>query len=318
MNIRTPKFWRKISFISILLLPLSFLYWFLFNLNKIIKRQYKSSLKVVCVGNLTAGGSGKTPVAIAIGKKLQKKRVKFAFLSSGYKGQGGSFVEVDEDSLASEVGDEPLLLSEVADTFVTDDRVVAIKKLEKMGYEAVVLDDGLQNNSLYKDYKIVVVDGFTKFGNGLLLPAGPLRQSVAGGLREADKILVVGGADNKMKLLLQKNHDISKLIEAQIIAKNYEKLQKKSVIAFCGLAYPEKFFGFLSKLGFELVDAIEFSDHHDYTDEELQDFLQISEEKDAILLTTKKDWVKFKGKYKKKINFLEIELEIEDFIDEIF
>ena len=128
----------------------------------------------------------------------------------------------------------------------------------------------------------------------------------------------LGGAHNKMKLLLQKNHDISKLIEAQIIAKNYEKLQKKSVIAFCGLAYPEKFFGFLSKLGFELVDAIEFSDHHDYTDEELQDFLQISEEKDAILLTTKKDWVKFKGKYKKKINFLEIELEIEDFIDEIF
>lgn len=318
MNIKTPKFWRKIGFISTLMLPLSILYWLLFNLNKIIIKQYRSSLKVVCIGNLTAGGSGKTPVAIAVGKKLQKRGIKFAFLSSGYKGQGRNFAKVDKDSLASEVGDEPILLSEVADTYVTDNRVVAIKKLEEMDYEVVVLDDGLQNNSLHKDYKIVVVDGLTKFGNGLLLPAGPLRQPVTSGLKGADKILVVGGADNQMRLLLQKNRNISKVTEAEIVAKNHKKLQKGPVIAFCGLAYPEKFFGFLKKLDFEVVEAIEYSDHHDYKNEELQVLLQKSEEKDAILLTTKKDWVKFKSEFRKKINFLEIELVIEDFIDEIF
>ncbi len=319
MNIKTPKFWRKISLVAILLLPFSTIYWLLFEINSIIKKQYRSRLKIICVGNLTAGGSGKTPVAMAIGKILKAKKIKFAFLSSGYKGKVVDFVKVDKKtSLAQEVGDEPLLLSEVADTFVTNNRVRAVKKLESMGYEVLILDDGLQNNSLYKDYKIVVVDGLTKFGNGLLLPAGPLRQSIGSGLNQADKVLVVGSADNELKLLLQKNHVINKSIEAEIVAKNYKKLQKKPIIAFCGLAYPEKFFNFLNKLGFDVVETVEFSDHHAYNDEELTALLQKSEEKNAILLTTKKDWVKFSNKYGKKINFLEIELEIEDFVDEIF
>lgn len=317
MNIKTPKFWRKTSFVSILLLPLSLLYWLLFHLNKATKRQYRSSLKVVCIGNLTAGGSGKTPVAIAIGNQLRARGVKFAFLSSGYKGRDVDFVKVDEGSTASEVGDEPMLLSEVADTFVTNDRVLAVKKLEEMDYEMVVLDDGLQNNSLHKDYKVVVVDGLTKFGNGLLLPAGPLRQSVASGLREADKVLVVGEADYDIRRLLQKNHVASKLAEAKIEAKDCDILKERPVMAFCGLAYPEKFFNFVCSMGFDVIETIEFCDHYHYKNSDLEGLLKKAEEKNAILLTTKKDWVKFEVIYKKRINYLEINLRIEDFVDEI-
>ena len=269
MNIKTPKFWRKTNLFSILLLPFSFLYWLLFILNRAVKKHYRSSLKVICVGNLTAGGSGKTPVAIAIGKRFETKSVKFAFLSSGYKGRGGDFIKVNKNSLASEVGDEPMLLSEVADTFVTNDRVVAVKKLEEMDYEVVVLDDGLQNNSLHKDYKVIVVDGLIKFGNGLLLPAGPLRQSIASGLREADKVLVVGEADYELKRLLQKNCVASKLVEAKIEAKDCESLKGKSVLAFCGLAYPEKFFNFISTLDLEILECIEYCDHYHYKSSDL-------------------------------------------------
>ena len=189
MYIKTPKFWTKKNLFSLSLLPLSLIYFLGFSLVKFFVKTKKISKPVICVGNLIAGGSGKTPTVIALGKILHKMNVKFAFLSRGYMGDGSKFLllKKDHENKSSQVGDEPLLLLETAPTFVAKNRFFAAREIERMNkFSTIVLDDGMQSNSLHHDFTVLVIDGKIGFGNEFLIPAGPMRQTLKSGLKEAN------------------------------------------------------------------------------------------------------------------------------------
>ena len=198
--LKTPGFWTKRNFIAFALLPCSAIYFCGFLLTKFFTKTQKISKPVICVGNLIAGGSGKTPTAIAVGKILHEIGINFAFLSRGYMRDGSTFLMLDKAdySKAEIVGDEPLLLLETAPTFVSTDRLFGAKQIEKMNkFSAILLDDGMQNNSLHRDFTIMVVDGKVGFGNNFLIPAGPMREPASSGLKKADLVVVIGTASKK-------------------------------------------------------------------------------------------------------------------------
>jgi len=210
---------------------------------------------------------------------------------------------------ASEVGDEPLLLAEFAPTFVAKDRFFGAQQIESMkNFSAILLDDGMQNNALQADFTVMVIDATIGFGNEFLIPAGPMREPLHHGLKKADIAVVIGEMNDDLRQKLQGK----KIVMAKIMPLNLEKFFGKKFIAFCGLAYPEKFFSFLRKNNLEILRQFEFRDHHPYKIEELENLLKHAAEQGAGLITTKKDWVKFPAEYKEKISYLDIELKFDD------
>ncbi len=303
---RTPDFWRKKNLLSVILLPLSLIYWLIFRLLWALGKESEFAIKVVCVGNLTAGGAGKTPAAIASGKILRAKKVNFAYLSSGYKGDDVEFCEVLINSDSKKVGDEPILLSEIAPTFVARDRRQGVRKIEELGYDLVILDDGMQDKSIKKDFTFVVIDGKTKFGNEMLIPAGPLRQTIKSGLKMANRIVAVGGMDEGLIRIIGGCKALDKVIVAAVGATDVDDFKGREIFAFCGLGYPEKFFSFLDDLNLNIVRKKSFADHYSYKDSDLDLLIEESMQAGSLLLTTKKDWVRFDEKYRQKIDFLGI------------
>ncbi len=314
MPMKTPKFWLHKNFIAKALTPLSLVYQVMAWFDDARQEPQKVSKAVICIGNITMGGSGKTPVALAIGKLLQEMHVEFAYLSRGYLSKKNQFGFVDkEKSMSCDVGDEPLILADVAPTFVAKDRLQGARAIEKNRHlQVIVLDDGMQNNSLKKDLTILVIDGKIKFGNEFLFPAGPLRESVESGLQKTDFVVVVGKADEELREILAGK----KIILADIKTKNLANFKGQKLLAFCGLAYPDKFFSFLEDQGLDVVDKKYFMDHHCYKISEIEALILEAKKQGAKLVTTKKDWVKFPLNFKRKIEYLDIELELEnkDFI----
>lgn len=310
MAIKTPKFWLYRNFISYSLLPLSFVYKVVAVLIAHMRKSEKVSKSVVCIGNITLGGSGKTPVALAIGKILHEIGIEFAYLSRGYSGKRTQYGYVDKSrSMSRDVGDEPLILAEVAPTFIAKDRVRGAKEIARNNkIQMIVLDDGMQNNALEKDLSILVVDAKVQFGNEFLFPAGPLRESIAEGLAKTDIVIVVGEIDTKLRQTLAGK----KVISAKIKSNNLDRFGGKKLMAFCGLAYPEKFFSFLADQGLNVIDTEAFMDHHFYKISELEWLIAEAKKQDAKLITTKKDWVKFPANFQRKIEYLDIDLELEN------
>lgn len=312
MMLKTPKFWQKKNLTVFLLLIFSAIYWLVFNFNKLQQKIFskKAKIPIICVGNIIAGGSGKTPIAIAIGKILQKNKINFAYLSRGYLGKFNELQTLDENSNFNDVGDEALLLKEIAPTFVAKKRVFAACKIsDDYDFQALILDDGMQNFSLQKDLTIMVIDGKIQFGNKFLIPAGPLRQSILSGLKISDLIVVIGKIDENLRKILQKQIEENKVFQAEIKSKNLDKFQNQKLFAFCGIAYPEKFFSYLQENGCEIVERKVFGDHYSYNNQDLKNLVEKANEINAKLITTKKDWIKFNSFYKEKIDFLEIEVE---------
>lgn len=309
--LKTPDFWTKKNVISVALLPLSAIYFCAFFLVRIFTNSQKISKPVICVGNLIAGGSGKTPTAIAIGKILHEIGVQFAFLSRGYMGDGSKFLLLRkyDNNKAENVGDEPMLLVETADTFVAKNRLFGAQQIDRMSkFKAIILDDGMQNNSLKRDFTILVVDGKIGFGNDFLIPAGPMREPLCTGLKKADLVVLIGEA----KPELEKKLAGKKIVKAKIIPTNLDQFRDKKLLAFCGLAYPNKFFSFLVNQGLNAVESHSFSDHYIYQNSDLENLLQKAKEKNLTLVTTKKDWIKFSKSLQEKISYLDIELEFEN------
>ena len=309
--IRTPDFWMKRNIISYLLLPLSAVYFVGFFLISFFAKKQKISKPVICIGNLVAGGSGKTPTALAIGTILQNLSVNFAFLSRGYMNDGSKFLMLKKGAKhdAAKVGDEPILLSEIATTFVAKDRFFGASQIESMkNIDVIILDDGMQNNLLHFDYTIMVIDGNLAFGNEFLIPAGPMRQPLKSGLKNVDLVISIGALTNKIKKKLKGK----KIIQSDISPLNKKEFEGKKLIAFGGLAYPRKFFSFLEKIGLDVIATREFYDHYSYKDSDLQRLERLAKRLGAKLVTTKKDWVKFPDSFKEKISYLDIELKLQD------
>lgn len=313
MQLKTPKFWNKKGLWAFVLLPFSLIYFCVHLLKNFLQESRKISKPVICVGNLIAGGSGKTPVAIALGKILREiapQDFEFAYLSKGYMGDGAKFVDLrDGKHLAENVGDEPMLLIDIAPTFVAKKRLFGAEQIDNIKkISAVILDDGMQNNSLKKDLVILVVDGKIGFGNGFMIPAGPMREPLLTGLKKADFVVVIGN----LQADLQKKLQGKKVVLAKLVVKNIADFSGKKLFAFCGLAYPQKFFSTLTENGLDVVETRSFPDHYFYNKTDLEKMCDEAEKNKLQLITTKKDSIKFPLNFQKRIPYLDIDLEFDD------
>ncbi len=310
---RTPKLWKSKNIFSIFLFPLSLIYGFFRKIHKTFSKEYKSKkLNIVCIGNLTAGGNGKTPVAIKIGEIFKQNGKNFAYLSKGYKGKINDFVKVDSKKHTYlDVGDEPLLLSKIADTFVCKNRKKAIQILEnKYNYDFIIMDDGFQNPTIYKNKNIIVVDGEYGIGNGFLLPAGPLRENLKDAIKRIDFVIIIGNDRQNLAEYFLKNH--IKVFKANIKEKIENINNNQKYIAFSGIGRPEKFFNSLKKVDCNVIKEISFEDHHIYTNNEIEKILLTAKKENAKVITTSKDWIKLAKNYQNQIDVLEIEIDLLD------
>lgn len=288
---RQPEFWSKQSvgafLAGLILTPLSWIFGATVAWRSRFSRPYRSRAKVVCVGNLTVGGTGKTPVASEFGHRLAERGARVAFLSRGYGGtvRGPAFVNSGDD--ATRVGEEPLLLSAVAPVIVARDRAAGAKLADKNGFDIIVMDDGYQNFSLAKDMSVIIVDAAIGFGNGRILPAGPLRESARRGLRRADAIILMG-AGSPPELV----DAVSPVIRGGIVATGNEDWAQKRVVAFAGIGRPQKFFATLKSLGAQVLEAHSYADHFVYSRSEIDRLKMRAREVTATLVTTEKDFAR--------------------------
>ncbi len=254
---------------------------------------YRSRLPVICIGNFTAGGGGKTPTAIAVATLLKAIGRKPAFLTRGYGGAAKGLVQVSEGQSAAEVGDEPLLLASVAPTVVSADRVAGAKAIEATDADVIVMDDGFQNPSLAKDLALIVVDAASGLGNGRVIPAGPLRAPLDVQIARADALAVIGDGKRADALIAAFEAAGKPVLRAKI-APNCDArwLGVLPVIGFAGIARPAKFFGTLKSNGARLIASHAYRDHHRFTEKEAKRLLEEAGDKTAMLVTTEKDWAR--------------------------
>ncbi|NWH07524.1 MAG: tetraacyldisaccharide 4'-kinase [Alphaproteobacteria bacterium] len=289
---RAPEFWYPARpgtpWQALLLSPLSALYAFGGALRAALAQPFDAGIPVICIGNLTAGGTGKTPVAIAVIARLKALGHRPFALTRGYGGTMSGPILLDplrHDARAA--GDEPLLLARHAPTIISARRPQGARLARERGASVIVMDDGFQNPTLKKTLSLAVIDAGVMFGNGFVIPAGPLREPAAIGLKRADAIILMGeGAahlDARGKPCLR-----ARLTPAPEAA----ALSGARVLAFAGIGRPEKFFATLKDLGAIITATAAFPDHHAYNAGELEQVLQQARALDALAVTTEKDAVR--------------------------
>lgn len=340
---RTPSFWRTRGFVSELLVPFSVFQFLAMRLRDLIAwggGARRLPVPVFCVGNATAGGAGKTPVALAIGKILSLHGMPFAFLSRGYGGTLRGPIQVNPNThTAEEVGDEPLLLAGVAPCWVARNRRAGAEAAIAAGTRLLVLDDGLQDRAFPKDMALLVVDGSYGFGNGLLIPAGPLRDRMDKTLARATAAVIIGedisGAAALLEGLPILQASLSPLSSPpslcelrrtgrEKVREEYDRHQPSplpspvgrggskaseiSYVAFAGIGRPEKFFATLREAGFTIKKTIPFPDHYAYSDKDADALLQAAVAEEATLITTEKDAVRLPPSLRDKVARLPVEI----------
>lgn len=306
---KTPKFWSSNNIFSQVLLPFSYIYYFGFWARKVCSKAVKMPIPVICIGNLTAGGAGKTPVALYVGEMLKSKGIKAFYISRGYCGVQKSPILVDlGEHNASRVGDEPLLLAQILPTIVGKNRLQTAEFAVKNGAEIIIMDDGFQNPTLHKDLSLIVVDRHLSFGNERMLPAGPLREPVRVGLARADALILVNPPSflpttlPNIPIFLARTHPKNSMLA----------LAGKRIVAFCGIAHPNKFYTMLEGGGAEILEQKSFPDHHNYTNSELENLRELAKKQNAILVTTSKDAARMSKEFLQEITIAEMELAFEN------
>ena len=270
-------------------------------------------IPVVCVGNITLGGSGKTPTVQLILKIFREIGIEAHVVSRGYGGKIKHTTLVNpKKHNASDVGDEPLMISGTSKVWVTRDKKSGIIEAYNSGAKIVILDDGFQNPSVYKDLSVLVIDTDFDLGKGYIFPLGPLRESLEFAMTRTDMLICMGRYDSRRSFLKKTKipSDIL-LIEGQLNPKTYPSpLEKKSLIAFCGIARPEKFFQTLKKLDLNVIETIPFPDHFPYTENDLRKLIKKAKLANALLVTTEKDLVKIPKNIKRKFHSIPIEVKL--------
>ena len=315
---REPAFWWQPGS-GALLSPLGGIYGIVAALRMQSKGR-SAGVPVICLGNFTVGGAGKTPAALAVGRLLLAAHQRLFFLSRGYGGRLAGPVRVDPAvHTAAAVGDEPLLLARLAPTIVARDRVAGAAAARRSGASVIVMDDGFQNPALSKDLSILLVDGRRGVGNGRVIPAGPLRAPLETQVRHAHAVVFVGPSDNTAAIMGRARRHNAAIYHARLEPDpdTVAALKGREVLAFAGIGDPEKFFITLAEAGISVAERVRFADHHRYTAAEARGLLARADADNLMLLTTEKDLVRLSGKRRlaalaARTNPLPVQLVIEE------
>jgi tetraacyldisaccharide 4'-kinase len=294
MHLRTPFWWyRSRGPLAAALAPLAAIYGRMAESKTTGVTPYRSRLPALCIGNFTAGGGGKTPTAIAVAGLLKAAGERPYFLTRGYGGKTEGPLLVSEDHSAAEVGDETLLLRAHAPVVVAADRAAGAKLIEGTDATVIVMDDGFQNPGLAKDLSLIVADAATGIGNGLVMPAGPLRAPLETQLVRADALLLIGDGGRGTALAKAFEAKGKPVFKARLVPQGDPRwLGVLPVIGFAGIANPKKFYATLSQHGARLIDTWSYPDHHVYRERQAERLLRWATRNNAMLVTTEKDWVR--------------------------
>ena len=299
MNLKKPKFWdfKEPNLIAYILLPFAVLLQYL---NNFFKRNdpFKFKIKTVCVGNIYIGGTGKTSLSIQINKILNKKNIKTCFVKKFYIDQA----------------DEQKLLEKEGKLFLAKTRFEAIQKAEKENYEFAILDDGLQDQSIKYDFNLVCFNTLNWKGNGLTIPAGPLRESI-NNLKNYNHVFLNGNLENidYLKNEIQKINSEIKIHLGKYEPINLAKFNKtEKYFVFSGIGNHKTFIKMLRNYGLDILENIEFPDHYNYKSNDIEKIISKAKNLNAKILTTEKDYLRLEKKYLEDIQFIEVELKIID------
>ena len=298
MIFKKPKFWdyKKPNFIAYLLLPFSYIVHIYNNLNLSKKISFYGKIKTICVGNIYVGGTGKTPLSIKIIKILKNSNIKACFIKKEYSNQL----------------DEQKLLSSNGKLFCKKNRVTATNDAFKENFDVAIFDDGLQDKNIKYDIKIVCFNEEVGAGNGCLLPAGPLRESVKN-LKKYDVVFLNGNNINESNFekKIQKDFPHIKIFKSTYSIKNLHEFDtKEQYLVFAGIGNFDSFIDMLKKNNFRILDTIVYPDHYNYSKSDIKKILDIAKLKKAKIITTEKDYIKIAEEYKKEIKAIKIELNI--------
>ncbi len=302
MALKTPKFWSGLNWKSILLFPFSFIWRLGHYLRQKNARPEKIKIPIICVGNLTVGGSGKTPVVITLCRFLSGISKSPSVLTRGFGGKEKGPIFVDTNLHQSfDVGDEPLMMANSIDVCVSRNRplganyIMADKKAD-----CIVMDDGLQNPTLEKDLKLAVFDGKFGVGNGLLLPAGPMRENLESGLRNVDLVIFNGEDETNLARKIPPNIPIF-TGELRPDDEIIEHMRNRRVYGFAGIGNPSRFFKTLNNIGSDIVGEAHFADHHPYTDADMTQLYEEANQLGSELVTTQKDWMRLPAGWRDRV-----------------
>ncbi len=283
---RAPAFWTHDDWLSRILSPLS---WAVsaITAHRTSKAGWYAPVPVICCGNATVGGAGKTTLALDLSRRLIARGISVHILLRGYRGASRGSRRVMRGDLAATTGDEALLLAEAAPTWTGADRAASARAAIADGAEILLMDDGLQNSSLEKTISLLVVDGSSGFGNGRLLPAGPLREPIAAAASRCHAAVLIGSDTSGAAAKLPPDLPI---LRADLVQdEGTAALAGRRVLAFAGIAFPAKFFAGLRRADVNLLEGVAFADHHAFTALELGRLKAKANALDAILVTTPKD-----------------------------
>lgn len=268
---------------------------------------FNPKVPVICIGNITAGGAGKTPCVLKLYDVLVGMGRCPAILSRGYGGTLSGPVLVNGDHDAKQVGDEPAMMAHMGKTvWISKDRIKGIIEAQKSA-DLILMDDGFQNPQVTKALSFIVFDGPRGIGNGYMMPAGPLREPVCKAINRADGIIVIGAPNKSLNRVLDAQND-QKLLAADIVPdkKIIKKLKGKKITAFAGIGIPNKFFDMLRECNLDLVDQLPFADHHEYSSNDIDQICKKAGEN--VIVTTEKDFARLPEHFKKNVTPIAIDL----------
>ncbi|MDB5374220.1 MAG: tetraacyldisaccharide 4-kinase [Belnapia sp.] len=309
---RAPEFWGGTGsgLMPWLLSPIASLYEAA-TARRMARPGWQAPVPVICCGIATAGGAGKTTVALDLGQRLANRGVAVHFLLRGYGGRLKGPVRVDpaqHDSQA--VGDEALLLAADRPAWISADRGAGARAAVAAGAQTILMDDGLQNPTLLKDLSLLIVDGNFGFGNNRIIPAGPLRESVAAAAARCRAAVIIGEDETNAAALLPPRLPV---LRAHLRpGPEAELLAGQPVHAFCGIANPKKFFATLAEAGAVLAGRTAFADHYPFDAGDMRDILAEAESLRAIPVTTRKDFVRIPPAFRSRVTVVTVRLEWED------
>ena len=305
MQLKTPDFWSHRGFFALLLWPLSLIWRLGHSLRWYRASQYQASLPVICVGNLSIGGTGKTPTVLRLAGLLAEMGYQPVILSRGYGGaEKGPILVNPEQHSAADIGDEPLMMAASLPVVVSRRRDIGARYIEhhRLG-DIILMDDGLQNPDLFQDIVLGVFDGEVGIGNNLILPAGPMREPFKQGVKKLDIALVNGTDETGLSAKIGAAGSSDLLCISAVLNPSLDMTAEPdtSYIAFAGIGRPSRFFKSLQHAGFELVQSISFADHHPYANTDLIRLQEAANQSGAQLITTMKDWVRLPPEWRAEI-----------------